>query len=78
MAKEMAEARQWYSTALEIAERISAEDKDSLSVSFQLNILRPLLECHRSLGEQPEADACQTRIETLQAGQPKAKQPGSG
>jgi tetratricopeptide (TPR) repeat protein len=62
------EAREWYQRALETADKAFAEAKDAQSVAFRLNILRPLMECHKELGELPDAEACQSRIESLQNG----------
>lgn len=67
-AGEAATARDWYRRALGIADRIFAGGTDPASIAFRLNILRPLTECHRSLGEQEETDRCEALIKELEAG----------
>jgi len=64
-AGDTALARDWYRRGLEIAERLYADARDPQSVTFRLNILEPLLECHRRLGEEAEAERCGARIESL-------------
>jgi eukaryotic-like serine/threonine-protein kinase len=65
-------AREHFATSFSIAERIFYGSDDSQGVLFRVNLLRSLAECHRRLGEEAKAEACETRIGELEAGSRQA------
>lgn len=62
-----AQARDLFREELDIADRWVALRNRVETPSVLLDCLRPLIECHRALGEETEAKAYEQRIAALEA-----------
>lgn len=61
------QARDLFREELEVADRLVASGSPLETRSVLLDCLRPLIECHRALGKETEAKACEQRIAALEA-----------
>ncbi|MFM7206796.1 MAG: hypothetical protein ACKO4T_09020 [Planctomycetaceae bacterium] len=71
------EARDRYLKALEVTDRLFADPQAADAAKDRIRFLRPLAECHRQLGEEGEARACEARIAKLEAAAKGGGQTGS-
>ncbi len=67
-AAEWSAARDWHRRGLDLTEHLAADGRDPQAASLQIRVLRSLAECHRQLGQDDEAEACERRIVTAAAG----------
>ncbi len=82
-AADWAAARGWHGRGLELAEQLAADGRNPQADALRLRLLRSLAECHRQLGQDAEAEACERRIVTAAAGRqgppvPPPEPPASG
>lgn len=67
------EARDWFRKELTITDSLFAESRTPEAATFRINILLPLAECLRELGDVAGAEECELRIEELKSRPASAK-----